>query len=116
MLKRDYTASQILRACLFLYFKSIFFKIEFFSLLQINFFVSINCFNVNNDFLKYKKYIILIQFRVKNTLKNNRYHTFKYLLSTEIGRHARIMISRDGLDDWLKLDLTYFINIETMKS
>jgi hypothetical protein len=28
--------------------------------------------------LKNKKYIILIYFKVKNTLKNNRNHTFKH--------------------------------------
>jgi hypothetical protein len=34
--------------------------------------------NVKNNFLKNKKNIILIYFQVKNTLKNNHYHTKKY--------------------------------------
>ena len=29
-------------------------------------------------FKKIKKYIILIYFKIKNTLKNNRYYTLKY--------------------------------------
>jgi hypothetical protein len=32
------------------------------------------------NFKKDKKYIILIQFQVKNTLKNNVYHIFKHPL------------------------------------
>jgi len=40
------------------------------------------CF-CKNKFKKNKKYIILIHLRVKNTLKYNHYHTFKYPLSTE---------------------------------
>ena len=31
-------------------------------------------------FKKLKKYIILMHFRVKNTLKNNRYYNSKYSL------------------------------------
>jgi hypothetical protein len=46
-------------------------------------FVFLDHFNVLMSkiiFKKLKKYIILMYFRVKNTLKNNRYHNSKYSL------------------------------------
>ena len=46
-------------------------------------FVFLDHFNVLMSkiiFKKLKKYIILMYFRVKNTLKNNRYHNSKYFL------------------------------------
>ena len=44
-------------------------------------FISCACVKINLK--KIKKYIILIYLRIKNTLKYNHYHTFKYPLSTE---------------------------------
>jgi hypothetical protein len=43
----------------------------------------ISCASVKINLKKNKKYIILIHLRIKNTLKYNHYHTFKYPLSTE---------------------------------
>jgi hypothetical protein len=44
---------------------------------------------INNNFLKIKKYIILMYFSVKNTLKNNYNHTLKHALSIPLLRHEK---------------------------
>jgi len=46
-------------------------KINFFNLIQINFFSFSNHFDVKNYFIKIKN-IILIYFQIKYTLKNNQ--------------------------------------------
>jgi hypothetical protein len=59
----------------------------FYFFLQINIFFSVFrlfwCVDVENNFLKIKN-IILIYFRVKNTLKNNRNHTLREALNLYI--------------------------------
>jgi hypothetical protein len=55
-------------------------KIYFF-LFKINLFYIFKLFwyaDIKNNFLKIKKYIILMYLQVKNTLKNNYYYTFKH--------------------------------------
>jgi len=57
-------------------------KIEFFSYFKLIFFVFSDYFDIlmsKINFFKIKKFI-LIHFQAKNTLKNNRYHTFKHRL------------------------------------
>jgi hypothetical protein len=54
-------------AYLFLYLKNIFYVFILF--LRVN---------IKNNFLKNKKYIILMHFQTKKTLKNNLYYTSKY--------------------------------------
>jgi len=73
-----------LKLSLFLRFKRAFeFLFYFFLCFKLNFFFSVFksfwCANVKNNFNK--KNFILIYFQARSTLKSNRYHTLKHLVT-----------------------------------
>jgi len=83
--------------CLFLCFKSVFKKNNFFifSLLQINIFLFSDHFDaliLKLIFKKLKK-IILMHFQIKNTLKNNHNHTFNRLLMLKPSIQLSLLIN-----------------------
>jgi len=59
-------------------FQKYFLKINFFIISIFYVFILFLCVNIKNNFLKNKKYIVLMHFQAEKTLKNNLYYTSKY--------------------------------------